>query len=83
VFLELGSQQYYVLLAGRWYRGSSLEGPWVYVRADALPGGFARIPTDSPKVDVLAFVAGTPQAEDAVLDAMVPQTGCGRSLSGR
>jgi len=75
VFLDVPSQQHYVLLSGRWYRSASLdEGDWSYVGADALPESFARIPADSPRADVLAFVAGTEQARDAVLDATVPQT---------
>lgn len=74
VFMEIGTQQCYILLAGRWYRAASLNGPWAYVAADKLPPAFARIPFDSPKGSVLAHVAGTVQAQEAVLDASIPQT---------
>ena len=74
VFMEIGSQQYYVLLAGRWYRAASMNGPWAYVASDKLPPSFAKIPYDSPKGSVLVHVAGTEQAREAVLDASIPQT---------
>ncbi len=74
VFMEIGSQRCYLLLAGRWYRAASLDGPWAYVASDALPEVFAKIPYDSPKGGVLVHVAGTAQAREAVLDASIPQT---------
>ena len=76
VLYDVPGQQYYVLLAGRWYRSKSL-GPaaaWAYVAPDAVPTSFARIPPDSDSGDVRASVAGTDEAEDAVLDAQIPQT---------
>lgn len=39
-----------------------------------MPSAFAQIPADSPKADVLSFVAGTTEAREAVLDAGIPQT---------
>jgi hypothetical protein len=74
VFMEVGTQQVYVLLSGRWYHAPSLRGPWEYVAADKLPPSFARIPPNSPKAYVLASVAGTMEAKDARLDAAIPQT---------
>ena len=74
VFRDIPRQQLYVLLAGRWFTAAALEGPWIFMPADRLPEGFQKIPPDSPKGGVLAHVAGTPQARDAVLDAQVPQT---------
>ena len=75
VMLDVASQKYYVLLSGRWYRTVDMTtGPWEYVRADDLPDAFMKIPAGSSKGDVLASVAGTPQAEEAVEDAQVPQT---------
>lgn len=74
LFLEIQSQTYYVLLSGRWYKGAGGKGPWTYVPADALPLDFSRIPLGSEKQHVLASVAGTRQARDAVLDAQIPQT---------
>jgi hypothetical protein len=74
VFMHVGSQQYYIVLAGRWYRAGSLDGPWKFRAADQLPPAFASIPNNSPQADSRVYVAGTPEAEEAVLDAQVPQT---------
>ena len=74
VLLHIGSQQYYVLLAGRWYAGAKLEGPWGYVPGDKLPPDFAKIPEDSEMGTVLYAVPGTDVAKEAVLDAQIPQT---------
>jgi hypothetical protein len=74
IFMDINSQQYYVLLSGRWYASKTLSGNWKYVEADKLPAEFAKIPKGSPKDNVLASVAGTEQANDAVADAQVPQT---------
>ena len=74
VFLDIASQQYYVLLSGRWYTSKTLSGAWQYVASDRLPSEFAKIPEGSAKDNVLASVAGTQAANDAVLDAQVPQT---------
>jgi len=74
IFMDINSQTYYVLLSGRWYNSKTLSGNWQYVPSDKLPPDFAKIPKGSPKDNVLASVAGTPQASDAVADAQVPQT---------
>jgi uncharacterized membrane protein YgcG len=74
VFMEVASQQYYVLLSGRWFTSKSLQGPWTYNAPDKLPPSFAQIPPDSPKAGVLVAVANTQQAQDARLDAYIPQT---------
>ncbi len=74
VFMNITDQLYYVLLSGRWYTSANLKGPWTYVASDKLPADFAKIPVGSPKDDVLASVAGTDQAQDAVMDAQIPQT---------
>jgi hypothetical protein len=74
IFMDVTGQQYYVLLSGRWYRSSALDGKWQYINADKLPGDFSNIPEGSPKDNVLASVAGTDAAQDAVMDAQVPQT---------
>ncbi len=65
---------YFVLISGRWYTSSNLSGGWHYVAANALPGDFAKIPEGSPKDNVLASVAGTDAAREAVMDAQIPQT---------
>ena len=74
VIVDIVSGNYYVLLAGRWFRSMSLNGPWTYVAARALPGDFARIPPTEPAGAVLASVAGTPQAKEAVIENAIPQT---------
>ena len=74
VVLEVSTQSLYVLLSGRWFRASSMDGPWTFVRGDRLPVSFRQVPLDSPKGNILASVAGTDQADDAVADAEIPQT---------
>ncbi|HEX6828640.1 MAG TPA: autotransporter [Burkholderiales bacterium] len=74
VFVEIANNNYYVLMAGRWYRAPFIGGPWSYVAGSALPADFARIPPDSPGGAVLASVAGTPQAREAVIENSIPQT---------
>lgn len=74
VFMEINTQALYVLLAGRWFTASSKAGPWTFVAPDQLPPDFASIPAGSPKADVLASVAGSTLADNAVMDASVPQT---------
>ena len=64
----------YVLISGRWFKGNAVEAPWEFVPANELPPDFAKIPVDSPKAHVLASVAGSPEAEQAVLEAGIPQT---------
>lgn len=74
LFLEIDTQKYFILISGRWYMSSDLNGPWTYVASDKLPESFKKIPPDSPKGGVLNSVAGTEQAKDAVLDSYIPQT---------
>lgn len=74
VFREIDTQAWYVLLSGRWYSAPKQDGPWTYVASDKLPDDFKRIPPASAKSEVLASVAGTQQAQDAVADTFVPQT---------
>ncbi len=74
IFMDISSQQYFVLLSGRWYKSTALNGKWNYVASDKLPADFAKIPEGSAKDNVLASVAGTVAANDAVMDAQVPQT---------
>jgi hypothetical protein len=74
VFIEIETNKFYVVLAGRWYAAETLEGPWEYVASDSLPDDFQKIPPDSDRGSVLTYVAGTDQAQDAVLDNSIPQT---------
>lgn len=74
VFKSLADQDNYVLIAGRWYRSPSLNGPWQFLPADQLPADFAQIPDSSPKENVKASVAGTSQAQEAVIENSIPQS---------
>ena len=75
IFMDENSQQYFVLISGRWFQTKNLNSDsWTYIAADQLPGDFAKIPPGSPKDNVLASVAGTDAARDAVMDAEIPQT---------
>jgi hypothetical protein len=73
VFQQSGENQYYYLVAGRWFRAQSLDGPWTFT-TDNLPADFAKIPKDSAAARVLISVPGTDAANDAVLLAQVPNT---------
>jgi len=68
------TQDYYVLLSGRWFRANNLTGPWTWVASEDLPETFQAIPADSQMGSIRAHVAGTEEAEEAVLDAQIPQT---------
>jgi hypothetical protein len=76
IFVDTHTQQYYVLLSGRWYTSNALNenSQWQYVASNQLPPDFAKIPEGSPKDDALASVAGTEAAREAVMDARIPQT---------
>ena len=64
---------FYFLVAGRWFKSPSLEGPWTFATT-SLPEDFKKIPIEHPRSRVLASVPGTPQATEAVLLAMIPRT---------
>jgi hypothetical protein len=74
IFKDINSQKTYALIAGRWYSAPTMNGPWAFTEADKLPADFARIQEGGDKDNVLASVAGTNAANEAVLDAMIPQT---------
>jgi LysM repeat protein len=74
VIVDTDDGSYYVLLAGRWFRAPALAGPWGYVASSALPKDFAKIPAHTPAGAVLASVAGTKQAQEAVIANSIPQT---------
>ena len=74
VFIVAATNDYYVLISGRWFKASNMNGPWAYVPGNALPPDFARISVHDPKANVLVSVPGTPQAKEAAIAATVPQT---------
>jgi len=71
---ELSTGNMYVLLSGRWFRAKKIAGPWTFVRADELPASFANIPPASDIGGLRTSVAGTEEAQEAMLDAQIPQT---------
>ncbi len=73
LFVHTPTAAYYYLAAGRWFRATSLKGPWTFASAD-LPPDFAQIPPGSPAGRVLVSVPGTEEAKDAVLLAQIPTT---------
>ena len=75
IFRDRRSLDYYILIAGRWFRSKSLEnGPWEFVDGTNLPATFASIPESSPKAGVLASVPGTGPAKEALIANAIPQT---------
>ena len=75
IFMDTNSQKYYVLVSGRWYVAPQLNtNNWQYIAANTLPADFSKIPEGSKKDNVLASVAGTDAAREAVMDAQIPQT---------
>ncbi len=75
IFFSLKDQNYYFLIAGRWFRSRSLEkGPWEFIQGERLPSDFKKIPENNAKGYVLASVPGTAEAKEAVISNSIPQT---------
>ncbi len=75
ILFDINSQQYYVLLSGRWYTSYGLDkNDWKYVSPDALPEDFAYIPDNSDISNVRSNVQGTIEANEAILENQIPQT---------
>jgi hypothetical protein len=74
VLVDTTTKDYFVLLAGRWFRASALNGQWTSVANNALPTDFSRIPPTSLAGAVLPAVAGTPQAQQALNENSIAQT---------
>ena len=74
LLMDIGSQDHFLLLSGRWYASRKLDGQWKFVPGEKLPETFAAIPEDSEMGTVLYAVPGTEVAREAVLDAQIPQT---------
>ncbi len=75
IFLYTPDQKYYVLISGRWFTGRALDTErWSFVDNDKLPADFAKIPEAHPGGAALASVAGTTQAQEAVIANSIPQT---------
>jgi hypothetical protein len=74
LFRDVKTQDFYVLLTGRWYQAKALEGPWSALSGSKLPKDFTKIPPESPEAAVLASIPGTEQAKEAVIANQIPQT---------
>src|SRR4030095_9910136 len=76
IILDGVSSNYYILVSCRWDQSSSLtsNAAWTFTASNSLPADFSRIPVESPAGVVLASVAGTPQAKEAVIANSIPQT---------
>ncbi|MCD4711384.1 MAG: hypothetical protein K8R52_11115, partial [Bacteroidales bacterium] len=75
ILMNIDTQEYYILIAGRWYRSKSLtDGPWAFVDPDKIPEGFTTIPADSDMGSVRSSIAGTQEAKEALLENQIPQT---------
>ena len=84
LFLDLRTQQYYVLLSGRWFRTRALDqARWEYVAGSALPADFTAIPDGHPTATVRESVPGTPQADEAAIANSVPQVATVRRTEAR
>jgi len=74
IFIHTPSQDHFILLSGRWFKASSMMGPWQYVDGEKLPADFAKIPATHQRASVLVSVPGTPQAKEALIANAIPQT---------
>lgn len=72
LFLSTADNVYYLLVAGRWFRATSLDAAWTPASAD-LPADFALIPDSDPAAHVKSSVPGTVEAQDAILLASIPR----------
>jgi len=75
ILMDLASQEYFILISGRWYTSNALTGQgWTYVNPQKVPADFANIEEDSDMGQVLASVPGTQESKEAILENSIPQT---------
>lgn len=75
ILMDIETQEYYILISGRWYKSKALEsGDWTFVPPQEVPEDFSEIPADSEMAVVRSSVAGTQEAKEAVLENQIPQT---------
>ena len=75
VLINTTNNDYYALLAGRWFKSACADrARGRSCASNALPPDFAKIPPQSLAGAVLPTVAGTPQAQEAVIENSIPQT---------
>jgi hypothetical protein len=66
-------KNYYYLVSGRWFRNDNFDRTWAFA-TQSLPAAFKKIPKHHERGDVRASVPGTREAEEAVIQASIPQT---------
>jgi hypothetical protein len=74
LFFDQSTRSFYLLTSGRWFRTANLSSSKWEAATASLPEDFKKIPADHPRANVLASVPGTRQADEAVLEASIPQT---------
>jgi len=75
VLMHIKAQQYYVLLAGRWFRAGSLDSKeWTFINPYKLPEEFQNISEDSDIANVRVSIPQTQESKEAILESAVPQT---------
>jgi len=72
LFLHIEEQDYYLLLSGRWFKAPQLAGPWT-AASSTLPADFLEIDPEHEMGHVLVSVPGTPEAEEAAIQANIPR----------
>ncbi len=73
LFFQKDTQKFFFLSSGRWFSTSGLKaGAWS-IASNSLPDDFKKIPPHHPRGRVLASVPGTPEANEALLAAAIPQ----------
>ena len=72
IVFNADDDHYYFLTSGRWFKATSLDATWSFVRT--TPESFQQIPADHARSGVRASIAGTPEAAKAVAEAQIPQT---------
>ncbi|WP_178933859.1 hypothetical protein [Oceaniferula marina] len=73
LFFLPAQKNYYYLTAGRWFAALDLNGPWTAASLN-LPEDFQKIPEDHVKAYVRVSVPGTPEADEAIILASIPDT---------
>ena len=76
LILDISEQDYYTLISGRWFTSKSLAdgATWTYVESSKIPPEFNNIPNNDKTATLRAAIPGTSEANDAILDATIPQT---------
>ena len=75
VFKHQPTQQYYVLVSGRWFAAASLHGPWAYVAGQVAAGRLREDPARRSQGERAACRSrARPRRSEAVIANSIPQT---------